>query len=80
MATKRELDRRLAGGVEVILYWHGADSVSVFVQDTATGEEFELEVEPALALDAFRHPYAYAAGCGLTHTRPAAVSELKPEA
>jgi hypothetical protein len=73
MAMKRELDRRLTGGVEVVLYWHGADSVSVSVLDTGTGEEFELEVEPALALDAFRHPYAYAAGRGVMHAQPAAV-------
>ena len=69
---KRELNRRLTGGLEVVLYWHGADSVSVSVLDMATGEEFELEVEPASALDAFRHPYAYAAGCGATHAQPAA--------
>jgi hypothetical protein len=69
---KRELNRRLTGGIEVVLYWHGADSVSVSVQDTATGEEFELEVDAALALDAFRHPYAYAAGRGATRAQPAA--------
>jgi hypothetical protein len=69
---KRELNRRVAGGIEVVLYWHGADTVSVFVHDTSTGEEFELEVDAAFALDAFRHPYAYAAGCGVTHAQPAA--------
>ena len=69
---RRELDRRTAVGLEVVLYWHGAESVTVFVHDTTTGEEFELEVEAALALDAFLHPYAYAAGCGATHAQPAA--------
>jgi hypothetical protein len=37
-----------------------------------TGEEFELEVEAASALDAFRHPYAYAAGRGVSHVESAA--------
>lgn len=63
---KRELDRRSASGLDVVLYWHGAETVSVFVRDTHTGEEFELEVEAAKALDAFRHPYAYAAGSGVS--------------
>lgn len=69
---KRELNRRLTGGLEVVLYWHGADRVSVSVHDASTGEEFELEVDAAFALDAFRHPYAYAAGCGVSHAQPAA--------
>ena len=64
---KRELDRRHASGLDVVLYWHGAETVSVFVCDTHTGEEFELEVDAAFALDAFRHPYAYAAGSGVSH-------------
>ncbi len=72
MAARRELDRRATGGVEVVLYWHGADTVSVFVHDTSTDEEFELEVDAAFALDAFHHPYAYAAGCGVSHAQPAA--------
>lgn len=70
---KRELDRRLTAGLEVVLYWHGAESVSVSVHDTHTGEEFELEVEASQALDAFRHPYAYAAGSGASRAEwPAA--------
>lgn len=71
---KRELDRRLTAGLEVVLYWHGADTVSLFVHDTSTGEGFELEVEATHALDAFRHPYAYAAGSGVSRAQwPAAV-------
>jgi hypothetical protein len=45
--------------------------VTVSVQDTGT-EEFEFEVDAADALDAFRHPYAYAAGCGVPFDEPAA--------
>jgi hypothetical protein len=72
MAMKRELNRRLTAGLEVVLYWHGGDKVSVFVHETSTGEEFELKVDPAFALDAFRHPYAYAAGRGVSHAAAAA--------
>ncbi|MGB2953438.1 MAG: hypothetical protein WBB74_08590 [Gaiellaceae bacterium] len=59
--ARRELNRRRAGGLEVVLYWYGdADNVSVSVSDATTGADFELEVESANALDAFWHPYAYA--------------------
>jgi hypothetical protein len=68
---KRELDRRNANGLDVVLYWHGAETLSVFVRDTSTGEEFELEVDAAEALDAFRHPYAYAAVRGVSHAQAA---------
>jgi hypothetical protein len=74
MAMRRELDRRTPAGLEVVLYWHGAENVTVSVRDTSTDEEFELRVEAAFALDAFLHPYAYAAGCGATHAQPAAAS------
>ena len=45
----RELAKRLSGTVEVLLLW----------QPEAAG--FHLEVPPAKAMDAFYHPYAYAA-------------------
>ena len=39
------------------------------VSDLTTGEGFQIEVAPETAMDAFRHPYAYAArresGCHL---------------
>ena len=31
------------------------------VSDVATGEGFHIEVAPGTAMDAFNHPYAYAA-------------------
>jgi hypothetical protein len=59
----RELDGRTCDGIHVRLLWHPEDDqVSVAVNDTKTGETFELPVhdgEPAL--DVFHHPYAYAA-------------------
>lgn len=61
-APIRELAQRLSGTVEVLLLWHReSDGLGLSVRDVATGEGFELEVAPAEAMDAFYHPYAYAA-------------------
>jgi hypothetical protein len=38
---------------------HVTNQLFVAVEDERLGESFELEVEEAAALDAFRHPYAY---------------------
>lgn len=60
--TVRELDRRSNHGIDVQLLWNvRTDRVYVTVQDERSGELLELEVAPADALAAFRHPYAYAA-------------------
>jgi hypothetical protein len=57
----RELDRRTNHGVDVRLLWHSpTDRVFIAVEEDAGGESFELEVDAANALDAFRHPYVYA--------------------
>jgi hypothetical protein len=62
----RELDSRTTDGIEVQLLWHPLDGhVSVAVNDSKTGEVFELEVRPGQrALDVYNHPYAYAAADG----------------
>jgi hypothetical protein len=57
----RELARRTSDGIEVRLLWNSqTDRVSVTVQDERSGESFELEVDSADALAAYRHPYTYA--------------------
>ncbi len=57
----RELDRRSSDGIDVQLLWHPrTNQLFVAVDDARGGESFELEVDGADALDAFRHPYAYA--------------------
>jgi hypothetical protein len=57
----RELDHRVSDGIDVWLLWNSrTNQVSVMVVDGRTGEQFELPVAPADALDAFHHPYAYA--------------------
>jgi hypothetical protein len=60
-----ELAYRANGGVEVGLFWaRGDDTLLVVVRSERTGEEFEFEIDGAHALDAFEHPYAYAASRG----------------
>jgi hypothetical protein len=57
----RELDARTADGIDVRLLWREAnDRVYVHVVDARTCEAFLVAVESAEALDAFRHPFAYA--------------------
>jgi hypothetical protein len=60
----RELDARISDGIHVRLLWHPADDhLLVAVNDTKTGETFELAIHPGQpALDVFHHPFAYAAG------------------
>jgi hypothetical protein len=44
------------------LLWHPAENaVSVSVEDARLGDRFEIAVASDRALDAFYHPYAYAA-------------------
>jgi hypothetical protein len=58
----RELASRESDGIHVHLLWHPReDAVSVSVEDDRTGDYFELPVARERALDAFYHPYAYAA-------------------
>lgn len=61
-ASTRELAARDSDGVHVLLLWHPADNaVSVSVEDARVGDRFVIAVAPDRALDAFNHPYAYAA-------------------
>jgi hypothetical protein len=58
----RELALRETDGVRVRLLWHPhQNAVSVTVEDTRTDQQFELPVERQRALQAFYHPFAYAA-------------------
>jgi hypothetical protein len=61
-ALTRELAQRQGGGIEVLLLWHPeVDQVEVAVRDSSTGAEFQIAVAPGDAIEAFYHPYAYAA-------------------
>ncbi len=57
----RELDSRSSDGIDVRLLWNSmTNKISVAVKDSRAGKAFELEVDGTEALDAFRHPYAFA--------------------
>jgi hypothetical protein len=61
-APTRELAWRRSGTLEVLLLWHPRiEGVELSVSDVTTGESFQIEVAPETAMDAFHHPYAYAA-------------------
>ena len=58
----RELASRESDGLAVVLLWHPSDdALTVSVADSRTGDRFELAVDGECALDAFYHPFAYAA-------------------
>ncbi len=57
-----ELAHRKGDGIDVTLWWsRETGAVSVEVLHFATESAFELNVAPDRALDAFYHPFAYAA-------------------
>jgi hypothetical protein len=57
---RRELARRVNGGLEVTLYWSCFDnSTSIEIWQLASDETFAFTVAPERALDAFYHPFAH---------------------
>ena len=57
-----DLANRRGDGIDVILWWSPEeDSVAVEVVHLSTDSSFELVVDRSRALDAFYHPFAYAA-------------------
>jgi hypothetical protein len=72
---RRELAHRTSDGIEVTLFWSNAtNQVTIAVLDSHTDERLEFDVDGHAALDAFIHPYAYAA---TTHARNLAVSQVR---
>lgn len=62
LTDRRELAHRTADGIEVTLYWsQRSDRITIVVVDTRSDEALEFDVVGGAALDAFNHPYAYAA-------------------
>jgi hypothetical protein len=58
----RELAARESDGIHVLLLWHpDENALTVSVEDARVGDRFSLAVVPERALDAFYHPFAYAA-------------------
>ena len=63
--TWRELAIREKDGLAVSLLWsNDTGRVKVAVVDARLDEQFDVHVSGADALDAFQHPFAYAAGLG----------------
>jgi len=59
---RRELAHRTADGIEISLFWSKPSTrVTLAVLDTRSDETLEFDVDGSAALDAFNHPYAYAA-------------------
>jgi hypothetical protein len=57
-----ELAARESDGIHVLLFWRpGENGVTVTVEDARGGDHFQLAVAPERALDAFYHPFSYAA-------------------
>ena len=65
--TMRELDSRTNDGLHFRLLWGPDDGrIAVTVDDGKTGEQLAFDVsDHERALEAFRHPFAYAAWHGL---------------
>jgi len=67
----RELAHRTSDGIAVTLFWSlRSDDVTVEVVDEGTDNVFYLPVARDQALDAFNHPYAYAASQGVEYEAP----------
>jgi len=62
LTDRRELAHRTSDGIETTLFWSKPSTqVTIAVLDTRSHEVLEFEVDGSAALDAFNHPYAYAA-------------------
>ena len=58
--TRRELARRVNGGLEITLFWDRRDnSTSIDIRQATTDETISFRVPPGRALDAFHHPFAH---------------------
>jgi hypothetical protein len=76
-----ELDARTGDGIAVRLFWHpGIDTVTVSVFDSTHEQAFELVVDADEALEAFHHPFAYAAFRGVPFATPLRAHEEEPVA
>ena len=77
LTERRELAYRTSDGIEVTLLWSKPSSrVTIAVHDTRSDDALEFEVDGSAALDAFNHPYAYAA----THqVRTLATTRTSPD-
>jgi hypothetical protein len=72
---RRELAHRTSDGIEVTLFWSKrSNQVTIEAVDTRSAAAVEFEVDGSAALDAFNHPYAYAATQRVRTVAPAGVA------
>ena len=65
LTDRRELAHRTNDAIDVTLFWSKASNrVTISVLHARSATALEFEVDGADALDAFNHPYAYAATSG----------------
>ena len=77
-AERRELAHRTGNGIDVTLFWtKSTNAVTIAAIDTHSGEVLEFEVDAGRALDAFNHPYAYAAAVGVRSARTARLAPVQ---
>ena len=58
--VRRELARRVNGGLEIALFWDRRDnSTSIDVPHSEIDETISFRVPSDRALDAFHHPFAH---------------------
>lgn len=73
--TIAELDHRESGPFEVSLLWHrDLEAVSLTIRDNRSGRSLELPVAHDRALQAFRHPFAFAASGGVDYAARLAIA------
>ena len=59
---RRELAHRTSDGIEVTLFWSkSTNTVTLEILDSRSGERLDVDIDRHAALDAFKHPYVYAA-------------------
>jgi hypothetical protein len=67
---RRELAHRQNDGIHVTMFWDkSANRVTIRVLDTRSDDALEFEVAGQAALDAFNHPYPYAATAHIATAR-----------
>jgi hypothetical protein len=75
---RRELAHRTNDGIEVSLFWtKSSDRITIAIVDTRSDESLDFEVDGRLALNAFNHPYAYAAARDPTTTASRAWAQTR---
>ena len=78
LTDRRELAHRTSDGIEITLFWSKpSNQVTIAVLDTRSDAALEFEVDGSAALDAFNHPYAYAATRRVRSVAPLSVAATR---